>query len=71
MPPVKQCPQCGSLVAVKKVVCVCVKRKALVYQETIRKSKRVVMQQKRALETEEQSLQRKLADRAHKSTKRV
>ena len=72
MHPIKQCPECGSKIAIKKSVCVCghsFKRKPPVY--TTRKSKRVAIQQKRALETEKQSLQRKQADRVYQSNKRA
>ena len=70
MPPVKQCPKCGSSVAIRKSVCVCghsFKRNPPVYT---RKSNRLAMQQKRALETEEQSIQRKIADKTYHSNKR-
>ena len=51
MPPLKKCPQCGSVATIKKSVCVCghsfaFKRKHPVYGT--RNSKRVAMQQKRA-----------------------
>ena len=71
MPPIKR-PECGSSVAIKRSVCVCVcghsfKETPSVYA----RSKRVAMQQKRALETEEQCLQRKHADKTYHTNKRA
>ena len=72
MPPVKQCPQCGSMVAIKKSICVCghsFKRKPPVY--ATRKSKRVAKQLKRALESADETSLRKQLDRAYQSRKRT
>ena len=69
--PVKQCPECGSSVAIKKSMCVCghsFRRNPPVYA---RRSKRVAMQQNRALETTEQCLHRKQADKAYQSNRRA
>ena len=72
MPPVKQCPKCGLMVPIKKSVCVCghsFKTKPLVY--STRKSKRIAMQQKRALQSADEIFSRQEQDRACIAKKRA
>ena len=67
VPPIKVCPQCGSMVAIKKSVCVCghsFKRKLPVY--SIRKSRRMAMQRKRAAA---EIMLRQVKDSARKAQK--
>ena len=72
MPPVKQCRQCGSMMAIKKLVCVfghLFKRNLPVY--ATRKSKRVAMQLKRALESADETVLRQTKDSTSKAQKRA
>ena len=75
MPPVKLCPQCGSMVMIKKSMCECghsfiLKKKKspdLNYNAT----RRIATQQKRALESSDQSLLRHINDSTRKAQKRA
>ena len=71
MPPVKQCPKCGSMVAIKKGICVCshsfkTNRPLAVYSTG--KSKRIAMQQHRASETADDIVLRLVKDSTRKAT---
>ena len=68
MPPLKQCPTCGAMVAIKKSVCVCghlFKRKLAVY--STRKSRRITIQQKRASESADEIALRLTKDSTRKA----
>ena len=72
MPPVKQCPKCGSMVAIRKLVCVCghsFKTSRPVY--STRKSKRIAMQQQRASESADEIASRLVKDSTRKAQKRA
>ena len=69
MPSVKQCPTCGSMVAISKSVCVCghsFKTKLPVYNT--KNSKRIATQQKRALESAEEVVLRQVKDRSRRES---
>ena len=72
MPPVKQCPNCGAMVVIKKTVCVCghsFKTNRPVY--STRKSKRIAMQQQRASESADEIALRLVKDTTRKVQKRA
>ena len=72
MPPVKQCPECGTKVAIRKSVCVCghsFKTKRPVY--STRKSKRIAMKQQRASESADDVALRLVKDSTRKAQKRA
>ena len=73
MPLTKSCPECHTVVNVKKTVCVCghcFVLKLKVSYDTARKSKRIAMKSKRALETVAETMNRQEHVRVYIASKR-
>ena len=75
MLPTKVCPQCCAVVNLRKSVCECghyfvLKKKTSVNSKSLRKSKRIAMQTKRALESTFQTTLRQNNDSERKAKKK-
>lgn len=76
MPLTKLCSECGIFVNLRQSVCECshcfvLKRKASVNSSSVRKSKRIAMQSKKALESVCETTLRQTKDNVRKAQKRA